>query len=89
MIKKEIEEKVCELVRAFCIFEGDNVQLDGDLREDYGIDSIGLVELLVDIESKFDIVFDSSFLTSESFSTAGNLVDYIDQKLNATLVAAE
>lgn len=82
MDKKEILSKICELVQTYSQFEGDNVQLDGDLKEDYGIDSITLVELLVDIESQFDITFDSSFLTYESFSTAGSIADYIDQKLN-------
>lgn len=82
MDKKEIVSKICELVQTYSQFEGDNVQLDGDLKEDYGIDSITLVELLVDIESQFDITFDSSFLTYESFSTAGSIADYIDQKIN-------
>ncbi|MHB8062503.1 MAG: acyl carrier protein [Ruminiclostridium sp.] len=88
MVKREIEEKVCELVKAYGQFESDNVELDGDLRESYGIDSITLVELLVDLESQFDIVFDSSFLTYESFSTAGNLADHIDQKINSTLIVS-
>jgi acyl carrier protein len=89
MVKREIEEKVCELVKGYCQFEGEEVQLDGDLRDSYGIDSITLVELLVDMESQFDVVFDSSFLTYESFSTAGNLADYIDQKTNSVLVVSE
>jgi len=87
MCKDEIEEKVCELVRNYCQYDADNLRLDGDLREDYGIDSITLVELLVDIESEFDIVFDSSFLSYESFSTAGSLADHIDQKINGSAVS--
>ncbi len=82
MTKSEIESKICELVQTYSQFDGDNVQLSGDLREDYGIDSIALVELLVDIESQFDVTFDSSFLTYESFSTAGSIADHINEKLN-------
>lgn len=82
MTKKEIESRICELVQTYSQFDGDNVQLNGDLREDYGVDSIALVELLVDIESQFDVTFDSSFLTYESFSTAGSIADHINEKLN-------
>jgi acyl carrier protein len=83
MRRDEIESKICDLVQTYSQFDGDNVQLDGDLREDYGIDSISLVELLVDIESQFDVTFDSSFLTYESFSTAGSIAEYISEKINA------
>ncbi|QNU66702.1 acyl carrier protein [Ruminiclostridium herbifermentans] len=82
MTKSEIESRICEIVQTYSQYDGDNIQLQGDLREDYGIDSISLVELLVDIESQFDITFDSSFLTYESFSTAGSIADYINEKLN-------
>lgn len=83
MQKQEIENKVCEVVSRLCQFNNDNIQVDSDLRDNYGVDSIVLVELLVEIEDAFGITFDSSFLSYEAFSTVGSISDYVYQKLNS------
>jgi acyl carrier protein len=81
MQKEEIEKKVCELLKTRCQFNGDNIQLDCDLRDNYGIDSIALVELLIEIECEFDITVDSNLLTYECFSTGAAISDYVFKKL--------
>lgn len=83
MEKQLVEEKVCEIVKKSCQFNADNICVDGDLRENYGIDSISLVELLVNIECEFDIVVDSSLLTYDNFSTPKAISDYVCSKLDA------
>lgn len=82
MQKQEIESKVCEVVSRLCQYNGDDIRIDSDLRDNYGVDSIVLVELLVEIEDTFGITFDSSSLTYEVFSTAGSISDYVYKKLN-------
>jgi acyl carrier protein len=83
MEKQMVEEKVCEIIKESCLFNADNISIDGDLRENHGIDSIGLVELLIKIECLFDITVDSNLLTYDNFSTAKAISDYVYGKLNA------
>ncbi|ACL76846.1 acyl carrier protein [Ruminiclostridium cellulolyticum] len=83
MQKQEIESKVCEVVSRVAQFNNDNVVADSDLRDNYGVDSIVLVELLVEIEDIFGITFDSSSLTYETFSTVNSITDYIENVLNS------
>jgi len=86
MQKHEIEQKVCEAVSRLGQYNNDNVELDSDLRDSYGVDSIVLVELLVEIEEVFGITFDSSSLTYETFSTVRSIADYVYNKLNTDCV---
>lgn len=81
MQKKEIENKICTILKNYCQYNGDNISVDCDLRENYGVDSLILVELLVDIESEFGITFDSEMLSYEHFSTVASLADYIHEKV--------
>ncbi|WP_024831911.1 acyl carrier protein [Ruminiclostridium josui] len=83
MQRQEIESKVCEVVSRVAQFNNDNVVTDSDLRDNYGVDSIVLVELLVEIEDIFGITFDSSSLTYETFSTVDSITDYVDNILNS------
>lgn len=86
MRKDEIERKICEMIKERAPIPSDTIGLNEDLRENYGVDSLVLVELLVDIECAFDITFDSSSLTNEYFATAGTISDYVYQKLAAALI---
>lgn len=83
MQKQEIQSKICEIVGRLGQFNNDNVQADNDLRDHYGVDSIVLVELLVEIEDVFGITFDSSLLTYDTFSTVGSISDYVCEKLTS------
>ncbi len=83
MQRQEIESQVCEVVSRVAQFNNDNVVTDSDLRDNYGVDSIVLVELLVEIEDIFGITFDSSSLTYETFSTVNSITDYVDNILNS------
>jgi acyl carrier protein len=79
---KTIENEMCDLINRFCPFDCDQVLPDQDLKENYGIDSIALVEMLVEIEGVYGITFDSSFLTYEYFSTVERIAKYISEKVN-------
>ncbi len=41
--------------------------------DELGLDSMGAVNLLLDLEDSFEISFPGSLLTEETFSTAANL----------------
>ncbi|HEX2927217.1 MAG TPA: acyl carrier protein [Ruminiclostridium sp.] len=82
MQKQEIENKVCEVVSKVAQFNNDDVKADNDLRENYGVDSIVLVELLVELEDIFGITFDSSSLTYDTFSTVNSITEYVNTRIN-------
>lgn len=82
MQKQEIETKICESIKSISQFNSESIEMDKDLRENYGIDSIALVTLLVDLEGEFGIAFDSSLLSYDNFSTARAISEYIYGKLN-------
>lgn len=81
MQRKDIENKICEILKNHCQYNADDIAVDKDLRENYGVDSLILVELLVEIEAGFGITFDSEMLTYDHFSTVASLVDYVFTKV--------
>lgn len=83
MQKQEIESKVCEAVSRVAQFNNDNIEVSSDLRDNYGVDSIVLVELLVELEDIFGITFDSSSLTYDTFSNVNSITDYVYNELNS------
>ena len=46
-----------------------------------GLDSIGVLELVVGLEEEFNIMFEDSELNIELFRNIGSLTDYINKKL--------
>lgn len=80
MFKKEIESKICKILKGYCQYNSDSIAADKDLRENYGVDSLILVELLVDIEADFGITFDNEMLSYEHFSTVAALAEYVLEK---------
>ncbi|MCC6324181.1 MAG: acyl carrier protein [Candidatus Brocadia sp.] len=47
-----------------------------------GLDSVGVLELVVGLEQEFSIMFDDSEMNIELFENIGSLTNYIDKKLN-------
>lgn len=87
MDKQVIDEKLGTIIKENCKFNSDRIQYDVDLRDNYGIDSIVLVEMLVAIEMAFGITIDSNLLTYDCFSTVEKITDYLYQKLNSGVTA--
>ncbi|MEW9700955.1 acyl carrier protein [Paenibacillus sp. SI8] len=82
MGKSEIEANVFSIIKQKVQFKDEEIVREGDLRNDYGVDSLMLVTMLMEIESEFNIVFDSANLTFEKFSTPGSISDSIYQILH-------
>lgn len=68
----ELSQSPAELTRDTALF--------GALPE---LDSFGVVQLVVALESRFDIVIDDEEFGADLFETVGSLTDYIDGKLAA------
>lgn len=46
-----------------------------------GLDSVGVMELVVGLEQEFDLYFEDSDLSGELFGSIGSLTNYISEKL--------
>jgi len=53
------------------------------LRDELGLDSLRLVDVLVSIEEAFDIIFDESDLNPSALRNVGDLLNIIDKTLSA------
>ena len=56
-----------------------NLNDDMRLIEDLGMDSLALMNLVLDIEDEFDISFDDGDLSFENFNRIGDLRDIIEK----------
>ncbi|MEO3944721.1 acyl carrier protein [Gorillibacterium sp. CAU 1737] len=83
LTKEQVQEQVCEMIARFAPIAENGIRLDANLREHYGVDSLILVELLVEAEEHFGIAFDSSSLTDEYFATADAIASYVSSRLEA------
>ena len=63
----------------------DTITSDMNLSEDLGFDSLSLVELIVDLEDRFDIEIDESDLDPGLIKTVGQIYTLIDKYLEARI----
>lgn len=74
-VKKVIAERLTKDIK--------RISLDTSLLgKGLGLDSIGILELVVGLEQEFDISFDDTELNIELFENIGSLVKHIDKKLH-------
>lgn len=52
---------------------------------DEGLDSIGFITMIIDIEEAYDIFIDDDGLMFENLSTIGDIKKYIESKLESTI----
>lgn len=57
----------------------DTITADMSLNEDLGFDSLSLVELIVDLEDRFDIEIDESDLDPAQIKTVGQIYALVDK----------
>lgn len=47
---------------------------------DYGLDSIGFINIIINLEKQYDIFIDQYDMLIEQFSTIHNIIDYLQTK---------
>ncbi|TDC79220.1 acyl carrier protein [Streptomyces hainanensis] len=55
----------------------ETLDADKDLREFAGFDSLGVLEILVWLESEFSLVIPDEELNIDNFSSVGKMADYV------------
>ena len=73
-----IFDKVKELIAEELGIEEDEIKLDSDLSEDLGADSLDAIELIMEIESQFDVEIADSEATK--IKLVSDIVNYLEEQ---------
>ena len=71
------ETRVKEVLAKFLSREVESIELDHNLRDHLGLDSMGTIELLYDIEDAFDVQIPDEDL--KELVTVRDVVDYVER----------
>lgn len=80
---KSIETRLKELVveRLFLSVDPSEINEEANLLETYGVDSVGLFELLIGLEEVFGISLEEEEFQVESFSTVKGIAELVRGRL--------
>lgn len=79
MTHEEIEKKVITIV-AKCLSEDDSsIDINANLRDEYGADSLDVVSIVMDVEKCFSISIDDRI--AESIKTTKDVIDEVKRNV--------
>lgn len=78
-LRERVKEIICEYV--FTGIKKDDIHDEIHLLNDLAMDSIKMLEMIAEIEDKFNIMFDDDALDIEVIGVVGNLCNYIEHKM--------
>ena len=86
MNEQPIEERVKELMveRLFLKITPQEIETDAPIMEAYGVDSVSLFELVAGLEEEYDITFEDTDFSIESFRSVSSIADLVRAKIAAT-----
>ena len=76
---KNVFQEVCNIIHD--ISGAENIKLSDLLKDNLGLDSLSLVEVLAESEERFHIVFDSDTLNPEEILHVSDIVTLIENLL--------
>lgn len=79
MDRKEIQEKVKEIIVSQLNVSEDEVTESASFIDDLGADSLDTVELVMQFEEEFDLEIPDE--DAEKLTTVGKAIDYLEEKL--------
>lgn len=80
MTKEEIYNKVIEVICEKGKINGNTLSLNTNFQNDLGLNSMRLVESIVEVEETFNVEIPDRQLSQ--ILTIGNLVDFLNEKIN-------
>ncbi len=85
MTDVSIEDTLRQMMveRLFLNIKPEEIELEANLMESYGIDSVQISEIVVGTEATFDISFDDDDFDPSSFDTLGHIADLVRSKLES------
>ena len=83
MEKSEIKEKLLEIIdEEMPEVEADKIDMEASFTDEYGVDSVSLIKVIVDAEQTFDVKFDDKELALNKYNNFEDVVDLIEEKLS-------
>jgi acyl carrier protein len=84
MTGKSIEDTLREMMveRLFLKVDPAEIDVNANLMETYGVDSVQVSELVVGTEAAFDISFDDDDFDPTRFDTLGHIAELVRSKLD-------
>lgn len=73
----KIKEQVFDIIRSLSSVE--EISISNNLQEDIGMDSLGLVMLLLAIEDNFSIELQESDMNPYDLQTVGDVVELVEE----------
>ena len=81
MEKEQIEKELKELIGEV-LPEIEDVSLDVQIEQEYGVNLISIIKLIVAAENKFGVEFKDYELALDNYSTFRNLADLLSNKID-------
>ena len=82
MEKTEIKEKLLEIIgEELPDVDAASVDTTASLADDYGVDSVSLIRMIVDAEAAVDVKFDDRELALNKYESFDDVIDTIEKKL--------
>jgi len=83
-MEEKIEERLKKMIvdRLFLRIAPEEIETDKSLIDEYGVDSVSLLELVVGIEEEFSVSVDDEDFSVEHFETVAALADFVRGKMN-------
>ena len=79
MTHEEIEKKVIPIVAKYLCEDESNIDINADLRNEYGADSLDVVLIVMDVEKGFGISIDDR--VADSIKTTKDVIDEIKRNV--------
>ena len=77
--ESDIAPRIREGIAAYLKRDASKIRLDDDLRNDLGVDSLDLIELVFKIEETFDLEIPNAELPG--INTVGDVITYVERRL--------
>ncbi len=83
MEKSEVKIKMIEILNNLFLNSGVNLDVleYADLIDDFGMDSITFISLIVEVESRFNITVPDNMLLMDNFKKVDDIVAVVEQEL--------
>ena len=79
MIKKQSLEVIEEVIPEL---DADNLDTSASITDDYDVNSVSIIKLLVGLEDKFNVEFDDSELALNKYKSFDDVVESVEKKMN-------
>lgn len=82
MEKNEIKSKLLEIIGdEMPEVEVDKIVTEASFVDEYGVDSVSLIKVIVDAEKAFNVSFDDKELALNKYNSFDDVINVIEEKL--------